>query len=96
MGLEAGRKQFVQTRAQLIGMCGFAFPYGDDVPAENSEITTDFLVARNIPLELAPPKFPPSLWRVGKLASVTMPETAVNEYGNSMLGQNDIGFAWQD
>ena len=71
-----------------------AFPNSNDSPPSFAQLARYEPIARNILLKLRQPEFNARFRCVTELAAgMSMPEAAVNEYGNSMLWKNEIRFS---
>lgn len=81
---------------QLIHIVDFTLPYNNYFPARFFEFTVFFLVSYSIFFKLISPESNSTFRHVGIFAvRMSMPETAVNKYGCSIFGENNIGFSRQ-
>lgn len=74
----------------------FTFPYSDDVPGEGFETMDIELVPFLVPADFFGPEFHVGLGNGVELAaSVSVPETSVDEYGCPVAGKYDVRGAGQ-
>jgi hypothetical protein len=67
-----------------------AFPYLDDAPTRVDELGTNGLVPPLVGGKLEPPELPVRPREAGETIRTSVPETPMQEDGNSLAGESDI------
>jgi hypothetical protein len=73
----------------------FVFPDDEDTPAQGFELLLVKPVPFYVPFELPPPERGVRLGERQVLPRAAVPETAVDEHGQSISGINQVGAPWQ-
>lgn len=83
-------------KRQPLRIARLAFPNHKDIPARRFQGGLGSLVPSHIAVEFRVPELGPGLGCPGMLATrVSVPEAAMDEDGDAIASENDVGSAWQ-